>query len=335
MLLWGNLLTSQTALEAMGLEISDLDVSYTDSSADAFLDDIERTVKEYTAITKKYYRNVQYMSINGESIYCVYYKYPEYIGGILKGRAPLYDNEIIVTDMVCDALDLQMGDEVTVSDGEKEDTYLISGIYQSINDSGMVFAMSFDGAKKLGKETTPFLDFALENPSQAEEIASVLNEKYGDVIYAQKTSFEELMGADDTYTIAVNAMKAIIYAFSIIFALVVVRMVCSKCFARERIDIGIFKALGFSSGRLRLQFALRFFAVSLIGSALGMLLSLAFSAKLLCAALSLIGVTQMSTDYTFFTFLIPVLLVGACFFLFAFAVSGKIRRIEIRELVTE
>ncbi len=333
--LLGNLLTSRTALETMGLEVTDLDIRYSDRSAEEFCDEIEALVYEHATVTKKFFNNSCYMSINGENIYCVYYKYPEFIGGILKGRAPLYDNEIIITDMVADTLEIQMGDEVTVSDNEKEATYLVSGIYQSMNDSGMAFSMSFDGAKKLGKTITPYLGFALEDPSQAAEIANILNQKYGDVIHAEEWSFEKSLGDDDTYSIAVNAMKAIIYSFSIIFALVVIRMVCSKCFSREKIDIGIYKSLGFTSNRLRLQFALRFFVVSLIGSVLGMVLSLAFSAKLIGAALSLIGVSQISTDYTFFTLLVPVSLVGLCFFLFAFMVSGKIKKIEIRELVTE
>lgn len=76
----------------------------------------------------------------------------------------------------------------------------------------------------------------------------------------------------DLYEVARNAMTVIIYAISVVFSLVVVMMFCKKAFLQERRDIGIYKSLGFTSGKLRLQFAVRFLIVALIGSVLGSVL---------------------------------------------------------------
>lgn len=227
-----------------------------------------------------------------------------------------------------------MGDEVTLTGKDKEETYLISGIYQSGTDSGMNFAMSFEGAKKMGVKNTPFLGFALADTEKKEEIAEELNRKYGDVITAEAPSMEEYLNLDMT-ELAVNMIKTVIYTCSVLFALIVIRMVCQKSFVQERRDIGIYKAIGFTSGRLRIQFAFRFLVVAVIGAALGTVLSIAFSAKLLGSFLGLIGLSQVNVDFTPATVAVPIAVMSACFFFFAYLVSGRIKSVAIRELVVE
>lgn len=332
--LLGNLVTSRKALESMGGDIADLDVWYQNLSAEEHIDEIEALVQSYTAITKKYYMNSSYVSLNGENLYLTYYKYPEYINGILKGRAPLYDNEIVITEMVSEALDIHMGDEVIISNKDQEAVYLISGIYQSMNDSGMCFVMSFEGAKKLGMKDMYYLGFVLEDASFSDEIAEALNERFGNIVSAEAYHLEE-DGIGGDIELALDAVRIIIYVFSVLFALVVVRMVCSKAFVQERTDIGIYKALGFTSGRLRLQFAFRFLIVALIGAAFGTLLSAAFSARVLGSLLKSIGMSRVIVEFTPLSVLAPIAVVGVCFFVFAYLSSARIKSVAVRELVAE
>lgn len=330
----GNLLTSRKALETMGMDISDIEVRYQKTEAENYVEEIEALVESYSHIEKKYYMNSGYMSINGEELRYDCYRYPEYINAVLKGRAPLYDNEIVISEMIADTLEVEMGDEVTLTGKDREETYLISGIYQTGTDSGMNFAMSFEGAKKMGVKNTPFLGFVLEDTEKIEEIVEELNRKYGDVITAEALSMEEYLNGDLT-ELAVNMIKTVIYTCSVLFALIVIRMVCQKSFVQERRDIGIYKAIGFTSERLRIQFAFRFLVVAVIGAALGTVLSLTFSAKLLGGFLGLIGLSQVSVDFTPVTVMVPIAVMSACFFFFAYLVSGKIKSVAIRELVVE
>ena len=147
-------------------------------------------------------------------------------------------------------------------------TYIISGIYQTPSDSGMAFAMSFDAAKKIGIDKFPYMGMVLENSSANKKIAKELNSKYGDIIIAE--AIDAALGTyEDTFELGAFAMQIMIYVFSVVFALVTVIMVCSKAFAQERIDIGIYKAMGFTTNQLRLQFAIRFLVLSAIGGVIG------------------------------------------------------------------
>jgi ABC-type antimicrobial peptide transport system permease subunit len=112
-------------------------------------------------------------------------------------------------------------------------------------------------------------------------------------------------------------------------------MVCKKAFLQERRDIGIYKSLGFTSAKLRLQFAVRFLIVSLIGSAVGTVLSFLFTQKVLTVVFRLMGISSFNAKFTFVSFAVPVAIIAASFFGFAYLASGKIKTVEIKELVVE
>ncbi len=326
-----NSVNSKSAIQAMGELYTEIEVNLKEEVDDNTLKEFEDTVEEYCSIDKKYYISSKYLSIDGEELYCLIYKDPEMIPSISKGRAPLYDNEIVITEIVAEELSLNMGDTIVVAHNDKRYEYIISGLYQSMNDTGLCFAMSLDGAKKLGIEYIYQAGYSLSDPSKAEDIADALNERFGDIIEAESQE----LGGSDPINMAVNAMKVIIYFFSIIFALIVVHMVCSKTFLREKTDIGIYKALGFTSSKLRLQFAIRFLIVAIIGSILGSLLSILLTNKILSLILRSMGITSFVTDYTPLTFIMPITMVCVCFSLFAYMAARKIKSVEVRELIIE
>ena len=203
-----------------------------------------------------------------------------------------------------------------------------------MNDVGRCFLISANAAEKIGVDSLLIGSYSLKNGDDEElnkKIAGSLNEKFGDIIEAEAVG--ELL--DDTLETAINAMQIIIYVFSILFSLIVTHMVCSKAFIQERTDIGIFKATGFKTSGLRRQFAFRFLIVSIIGSAAGGVLSRLFSGKMLEILLKSIGITSFNTNIILSTFAIPIAIICMSFLIFSYLVSGKIKTVKIRELVTE
>lgn len=329
-----NLLTSKSALSSMGISTADLLLYYRQAKEEDMAG-AEKVIQAYSEITESNRQLQQYVSLNGESLSCEIYEKPECISGILQGREPKYANEILITEMVGDTLDLKMGDKVTVSSKNQSAEYMISGIYQSISDSGMCFAMNFEGAENIGINTAyAYRTYVLSDNSRLPEIVGEIEETYGGFIGVEMYD-EENSSIQDEYNEIVNILKLIIYSFSILFAFVVVRMVCVKTFVQERKDIGIYKAIGFTSQRLRLGFAIRFFLVALTGALLGALLSLLFSARVLNAIFGLIGLSKLTLEYSGTAVCIPALAIGLSFFIFSYFTSGRIRKVEIRELVVE
>lgn len=335
--LTGTLLSSRKGLSAMGLVIPDLEVFYNEmpENQEDCWQKVEDIIESHSKIEEMNTVTSGYASLNGENLYCEIYEYPEYIPGMVKGRAPLYDNEVLITEMVAEALEIQMGDEVTVAFQEKTDTFVISGIFQSGSDSGMAFSMNFEAAEKLGANTSwGYHYYVIQDKSKLEDIVADIQEEYGDVLgmNVYEEGNNSYLGE---YDAIVNVLKLIIYTFSILFAFVVVRMVCTKTFIQERRDIGIYKAIGFTSKRLRRSFGIRFMMIAAVGAVLGAILSVLFSARILGAVLSLIGLNRVVLEYSLSTIIVPIGAISISFFVFAYLASAKIKLVEVKELVIE
>lgn len=328
-----NAVTSKSALESMGATASEISFSPKERLSVGDYDKIEKEIERFAEIEKAYYMTNSYFSFDGEEMQGCVYKDPSLLPA-LKGRAPEYDNEIAASPILLEEFDLRIGDEVTIGMRGKKETYLITGTVQLMNDVGRSFLISAEAAERIGAGRLLSGAYSLKNCDDEEmkqKIVDSLNEKFGDIIEARVSG--ELL--DDTTKTAIYAMQIIIYVFSVLFSLIVTHMVCSKAFIQERTDIGIYKATGFKTSKLRAQFAFRFLIVSIIGAALGGALSCFFSGKMLGVLLKSIGITSFNTKVAFSTFAVPIAVICASFLIFSYLVSGRIRKVKIRELVTE
>ena len=334
--LLGNLLVPENTGEAMGLVIPDIEIYHKKSDVSTEWEELDDLVKEYSDI--KYLNSFQaeYVSLNGENLYCEICEIPEAITGILEGREPLYDNEILVTKLVAESLELEIGDKVKVSSDGKEDDYIISGFYQSISDTGMTFSMSGKAMERLKDEKLEFYSrlYVIEDKTKLDAIKERIQEQYGEEFDIEVYTKDNNPILEQFGNI-ILILKLIINVFSVIFTAVAVRMVCVKTFLQERTDIGIYKAIGFTSTKLRTQFAVRFFIVSLIGAILGIILSVLASTKMLGIILRQMGITKLVLTFTADALILPVLIVSVSCMVFAFLASSKIKKVEVRELVVE
>lgn len=323
-------MNSDSAMESMGMFPWDLALEYHESVSDSQEAQIESIIKKYTEIDKKYSRSGYYMTLDNNEYYCSVYKNPEMIL-IAEGRYPQYENEIAVTEILADECGLKIGDKVTVANADFQAEYIVTGFHVDASETGLNFTMPLVAAQRLGIKEVSYCAYTLKDDSQCLSIIDEINEQYGDIV----TAVKEDIFATNLYTVARNGMTAVIYVISVVFSLVVVMMFCKKAFQQERRDIGIYKSLGFTSNALRLQFAVRFLIVALIGSALGSVLSLFFTQPVLSMVFRLLGISSFNTRFTPVSFVIPIAIIAVSFFGFAYLASGKIKKVEIKELVVE
>lgn len=333
MMVLGNVITAKSAWESMGIAYSDIDIKYKGEPSRETVREVEQIIKKHSGIDSSWRScGNYYFSVDGEQIMSCIWSVPEEIRAVSEGRVPLYDNEIVMTEIAADRMGLRVGDKVTIGYRDKKAEYMISGLNQYMNDAGNNISMTKSAAGRLGDSFFIwYCGYLLSDRSVGRKAAEDINKSFGDELEAVYN--EELV--DETYQLAIHFMTAVVYIFSLIFAVVVVHMVCARAFLRERRDIGIYKAVGFTTERLRLQFALRFLIVAVSGSVIGSGMAAACSEKILSSFLRMIGISSFQVPFGFLTFAVPALLICLCFFGFAFLAAGRIKRVEVKELVAE
>ncbi len=337
--------SSENALRAMGATSENITVyldteEYSPENTEYVrrqFESIEAIIRQYTDIEERYGYETTYMVLDGEKMSCRMAE-DEEVFTVTKGRAPRYENEIVVSQIYAEDMGYKIGDVLEVSYRGRKKSCVISGFITdataAVSDAGRFFGMTGDAAVFFIDDfIVQGVGYKLSNPGVAEEIKDkIKSELPGDIfisVYSGDGSTEKLI------TMIAYSIKAVIYFISVIFALVVVSMICSKTFVREKIDIGIYKALGFTSGNLRLQFAVRFLIVAFFGIIIGTTLSLTLSEKLLSYMLRSMGIVNFVIDYRFITVFLPIAAVAMCYFLFAYIAAGKTKRVEVRSLITE
>ena len=295
-------------------------------------EEVEKMLEESMGISASYQSEMTRGFMNGVEYIMNVVSAPEYYN-VIEGRSCLYRNEAVVTQSVADELHIGIGDTVWITCEGKEADFIISGIYQCANDMGENFGVNREGYEQLaeGDDVLYWTCYLFREPSAVKEAAELLRNQYGEGIATD----EHIWSGTDAILVVMSALMALMDVITLVFIFVTVLLTGSKILYREKHDMGIYKSLGFTSGRLRTAFALRFGIVASAGSALGIVLSACLTDFLATAILKPFGISHFESEIDLFQMMLPAAAVCALFLAFAYFSAGRVKKVEPRILVVE
>lgn len=296
------------------------------------IQDLEHTVRSYTDITDSYLLAMPEVSVNGINYTANVITNPERFH-IIEGETSMGDDEIVLTQSASADLGVSIGDAITVRGNRESREYTISGIYQCANDMGNNIGMSREGYLKIGQDDVHLwcYHYFLEDPSRKTQITETLERTYGGDVHVHENTWPGLFGIIS----AMRAVVAFMYGMVFLFILIVTIMTGSKILSAEQKDMGIYKAIGFSTVRMRFTFALRFAMVAILGSGVGTILAACITDPLVSSAMRLAGISSFSSSLTVRALLMPAAVVSFLFTLFGYFAAGKIKKVDMTVLITE
>lgn len=306
------------------------------------LDEMGAVIETWKEVKKVgYYKSIDVMASSGEknkTITCDAWKNPEEIENItiVKGSAPKYENEVMITTVIRDYFGANVGDVIYLqTEGEKKE-FIVSGICQMINNMGEKMVLSYDGVKYL---------------SSVDEVESLqiyiyANDGYdfNDINELVKANFEGAEAADSkklsdesigTIELAMELLCVLFVTITVVVVFLVVFLVIRTKIVNDKKNNGIYKAIGYTTKDLMVQTTMSNLPVIFVGSVVGTLLSIVGSAPLCIACLSFCGIEKCDITIP------PVYLIGTVIgitliaWLVAMAVASKIRKVEPVKMLTE
>ena len=299
---------------------------------DLTADEAQKVVSSYTEITDSYQLAMPSVSVDGTNYTANVISEPERFH-MMQGRTCQSESEIVITEFVAKDLNLKTGDTIRVQGDMDSGEYTVAGIYQCANDMGANIGMSREGYLKIGKDN-PHLwcyHYFLADTSTKAAITEALETAYGGDVHVHENSWPGLYGI-------ISAMQALVlfmYVMVFLFTLIVTVMTGSKILSAETADLGIYKAIGFTSGRLRLTFSLRFCITAVIGSVFGMILAAVCTDSLVSAVMKLAGISNFASHPGLGDILFPAGVVILLFMGFSYLAAGKIKKVAVTVLVRE
>ncbi len=211
------------------------------------------------------------------------------------GRTPKHDNEIVIGSYVADSLGVNVGDQVKVKYGLKSLEYLIVGLIQSPNYNGAACEMTSEGFKRLSEEfeqTTLYiyLKDSKESGTYTDEIAKKYKDKL--VSYCDQQSM-----IDEVFDNFIPIMVMVVGIISIVvvaLVIVVLYMIIKTMISHRKQELGISKALGYTTKQLSLQLSYSLFPALSLGSILGGILGYFFLNKLWLLCFYGVGIRKVT-----------------------------------------
>lgn len=295
-------------------------------------EEFENTIREYSDITDTYVLAMPTVSLNGISYTANVIDEPERFH-ILEGNTCIADNEIVITEFIAANFGIAIGDTVTVRGDRGNAEYIISGIYSCANDMGDNFGMSREGYLKIGSDHPNLWcwHYFLADSSQKAAITEALKSAYGGDIHVHENTWPGLFSIIS----AMQALLLLMYTLVFVFILIVTVMTGGKILLAEKKDLGIYKAIGFSSASLRLTFALRFAMVAFLGGGVGTVLAAVVADPIVSSVMKLAGISNFVSHPNFISVILPMAVVTILFTVFGWLLAGKIKKVPLAVLVAE
>jgi len=295
-------------------------------------EEFEKFILQYTDITDTYVLAMPTASLDGISYTVNVINEPKRFH-ILEGRTCTADNEIVITEFIAANFGIAIGDTVMVKGDSGSGEYIVSGIYSCANDMGDNFGMNREGYLKVGSDHPNLWcwHYFLADSSQKGAITEALESAYGGDIHVHENTWPGLFGIIS----AMQALLVLMYALVIAFIMIVTVMTGNKILLAEQKDLGIYKAIGFSSASLRLTFALRFSMAAVFGGLIGTILAAVITDPLVSSVMKLAGISNFVSHPDFISLIFPMVVVTFLFAVFGWLSAGRIKKVPLTVLVAD
>ncbi|MDR2036135.1 MAG: ABC transporter permease [Coriobacteriales bacterium] len=299
---------------------------------------IMRDIKKDNNVRKAFYNQDVYVMTNNVQVRNVTAEdFGLFEGAMLyEGQYPRHSNEICVSGALAAMQDLAIGDSVRISLGGNSADFLIVGLIQSVNNYGFSTATTIEGLQRVQASFRPQQMFVyLEDTENTAALVDRISKTY-DASLESAINMDELMVAQlSMYGNIFFLVAVVLLVVTALVILLVLYLMMRTVILRRRRELGIKKALGFTTLQLMNQLALYFVPAIFFGVALGGVLGALGFNPLFVAVSGNMGIMSASMPTPVIMTVIACLTLVVISYAFALLIALRIRRISAYTLVTE
>jgi ABC-type lipoprotein release transport system permease subunit len=253
---------------------------------------------------------------------------------VIEGRAPLHPNEMMFATNAAKRMKVGVGDVVTVVTATGQENFIVSGLVQVLNNMGMMAYMTIDGYSVVYGPVREYnYEVFLKDGYDLDDFRAEFGDRYPDV---EVVDFKQ--NAEGTVGVIKLGVKAIAILIALLTALIVAfveSLIIKTQITRAWRDLGVSKALGYTSGQLILQTMLSNMPSVLIGIVLGLIVSFFSAEKLMRILFSLFEFRKAPFYVNPGSYVIAIVLIAGIALLTSAWIGRRIRTLEPVKMITE
>ena len=255
---------------------------------------------------------------------------------IVEGRYPEVDNEISLTTLIAEKLDVGINDVVSVLCEDKQQEYIVVGLTQQTSNLGRSSAMTLEGARRVSPSIQINTgNYILEEGVNVNDFIQKIYKQYGNdkvVLSNLQKIMKDIM---TTYSMTMNALCVGMLIVTVIVVTLILYLLVSVKILKERRNYGVSKAMGYTTSQLIIQILSGFMPQIILGCAIGAILAMVGTNPLIAMSMSSVGFKKC----TFTIPVGPIILVSIAVIILAFIITAvtsiRIRKITPVQLIEE
>ena len=194
----------------------------------------------------------------------------------------------------------KIGDTVSVTVDGITKSFQVTGFVQSVNLQGELCELSIEGYNSLfNQNQTPYLYVYLENAENAEKITKEYKSDYSALVADTVNSYKLQTEAQDMYMGITVVLVVSICAVTILVVLFILYIVIKSLLVKRRQELGIYKAMGYTSSQLILQTTGSFMPVSMVAIVLSSFLAIYYMPAIYQFIFETLGVMKNNIEISF------------------------------------
>lgn len=255
---------------------------------------------------------------------------------VYQGRYPLHSNEIVLAGHLATILGKTVGDSVILKIGEEQAQFLITGLSQGAYMGGINASIRLDGMKKLNPNfLQQSLQIYLNNDVKAEDFVKKIQKLYGTTLLSVIDMDKMMEQGTGVYTSIISKVGIAILIVTITVVLLVLYFVINSSVTRRKRELGIQKAIGFTTLQLMNQLSISFLPPILVGVSIGSVMGIMLTNHIMSVAQRAMGI--MKANYIITP--VWIALFGVAIVIISYVTSMlltyRIRKISAYALVSE
>lgn len=265
---------------------------------------------------------------------------------VYKGRYPENENEICVNKEVAEYFNAKPGDYITIYNKNLAVEYLVTGLFQDMR--GKHALMNVEGYLRIFPDRKDFMmnnalwfgyaDFDTKESAEAfvtQAVNEILQTKYTGLITCYLSENEKGKYISTALTTGAEVLTIAMDIVTVIALFVTLLFVIRLKTIRERRNIAINKAMGYTTGGLIVQMNLGMICVVALASLIGCILGALLTTPLISMVMGGFGVMtlQLTIHYGWVFGIMAAIIAAAA--VISVLVSLRIRRITPKSLLVE
>ena len=253
----------------------------------------------------------------------------------IEGNNPSKSNEISLGINTAKKYSVTVGDEFSIVLNGKKLKYKVSGIFQTVSNTGNGYRMTAEGYNRCGVDFESYLyAVCLKDHDKKTEFINDYSEKYKDELTIEESD-SVAGGSISSITENVGLGVLVMSVMFIVILMIIIANVITLYVQHEKRNFGILKVCGMTPFQLHLSLVEQMWLILLFSMIVGIPMAIVGTPVLMSLIMSNMGMVRYPIATNTLLTLIAMTILFVVISIVFWSSTGRVLKIDARELISE